>query len=616
MSFSAPEVVETPPGSTRLPVYLTLIWWTPVRFALLLWALTAVALIAMQSDSIAALQTSNPDDALRLVQVRDLLAGQSWWDVSQHRINPAGGGGLMHWSRLIDLPLAGGIAVLTPLTGQVMAERIVGCAWPLMLLALLFVLLARCAAWLGDRRLAMLVPALGATNYVILYQFTPLRIDHHNVQVLLSLAILYLILRPATLARGALAGLFAAAHLAISLEGLPTVALFAAIIALDWVWDAKPGKSARLTAYMLALAIGSVLLLMVTRGALSLTERWCDALSLPYLGALSVAAAAIAAGIAALPAGPHARWWRLGLLAAAGAASGATLLLIDPACSAGPFAALDPVVKAYWYDHVREGLPVWQPLNAGTGYAVAPTLIGLIGSVIAWLRASDDRHRHSWLIVVATVAGTGLLSLFVLRTASTAQMMALPGCAAIGLLLWDRARAMASPLPRIAASLAAFIAAPPLSGMAAALLIGLIVPVSTGKAGASGTIGQTCVDAASVAALNRLPATTILAPLDIGPDLLQRTPHSVVATGHHRSNAAMALTINAFISAPSQSIELAKRGGATLIVACPDAPEFLTFRQAAPNGLAARLNRGETPDGLEPVPLGTGAQLRAWRITR
>lgn len=594
----------------RLPL------WTPTRVALLLWLLTAMVLLHAQWDSIAALQTSNPDDALRLVQVRDLLGGQSWWDVSQHRINPAGGGGLMHWSRLIDLPLAGGIALLSPLTGPDMAERIIACAWPLALLALLFLLVTRCAGRLGDPRLALLVPVLTASNYVILYQFTPLRIDHHNVQVLLSLGILYLMLRPATMARGALAGLFAAAHLAISLEGLPSVALFAAILALDWAWDDKPGKSSRLTAYMLGLAGGAGLLQLATRGLPSLTERWCDALSLPYLSALGVAAAAVAAGIAALPAGPHARWWRIGLLAVAGAASGTTLLLIEPSCAAGPFAALDPVVKAYWFDHVREGLAVWKPLDSVTGFAVAPTLVGLIGSIMAWRKATDPELRHRWLIVGATLAGTALLSLMVLRTASTAQLMALPGCAALGLILWDRARAMPATLPRIGASLASFVALPPLAGMLAALLISSIAtPTPKAAASGNGGLGPTCVDTASVAALNRLSPTTILAPLDIGPDLLQRTPHSVVATGHHRNNAAMALTIHAFIGPSDQAAEQARRGGAMLIVACPQAPEFKTFGQVSPDGLAARLSRGDVPAGLEPLPLGPGAQLRAWRVT-
>ena len=31
--------------------------------------------------------------------------------------------------------------------------------------------------------MALLVPALAATNYIILYQFAPLRIDHHGAQI-------------------------------------------------------------------------------------------------------------------------------------------------------------------------------------------------------------------------------------------------------------------------------------------------------------------------------------------------------------------------------------------------------------------------------------------------
>ncbi len=45
------------------------------------------------------------DDVMRLVQIRDLLAGQSWFDLTQYRLG-LDGGTLMHWSRLIDLPIA------------------------------------------------------------------------------------------------------------------------------------------------------------------------------------------------------------------------------------------------------------------------------------------------------------------------------------------------------------------------------------------------------------------------------------------------------------------------------------------------------------------------------
>ena len=45
------------------------------------------------------------DDAMRLTEVRDFLAGQNWFDLVQHRLNTPYGG-LIHWSRLIDLPEA------------------------------------------------------------------------------------------------------------------------------------------------------------------------------------------------------------------------------------------------------------------------------------------------------------------------------------------------------------------------------------------------------------------------------------------------------------------------------------------------------------------------------
>lgn len=45
------------------------------------------------------------DSVMRLVQVRDLLAGQGWFDLTQYRMGLEGGFE-MHWSRLVDLPIA------------------------------------------------------------------------------------------------------------------------------------------------------------------------------------------------------------------------------------------------------------------------------------------------------------------------------------------------------------------------------------------------------------------------------------------------------------------------------------------------------------------------------
>src|SRR5207253_2643398 len=96
------------------------------------WLLAAIILCLVSWTRIATLAFPDPDDAMRLAQVRDLLAGQSWWDVSQHRLN--GGDFQMHWSRLVDLPLAAVLIVCDPLFGPAASTRIAVTIVPLLTL--------------------------------------------------------------------------------------------------------------------------------------------------------------------------------------------------------------------------------------------------------------------------------------------------------------------------------------------------------------------------------------------------------------------------------------------------------------------------------------------------
>src|SRR5579872_2177391 len=66
------------------------------------------------------------DDAMRLAQVRDLLAGQSWYDLTQWRMNVPFGLP-MHWSRLIDAPIAGLILLFRQFLAPQSAETLAIC---------------------------------------------------------------------------------------------------------------------------------------------------------------------------------------------------------------------------------------------------------------------------------------------------------------------------------------------------------------------------------------------------------------------------------------------------------------------------------------------------------
>ncbi|MFC6773663.1 hypothetical protein [Methylobacterium gregans] len=64
-----------------------------VDVQLLLWLAVGFSVLTLNGsadlwDTITRLRVADPDDAMRLVGVRDLLAGQGWYDNTQYRFLP------------------------------------------------------------------------------------------------------------------------------------------------------------------------------------------------------------------------------------------------------------------------------------------------------------------------------------------------------------------------------------------------------------------------------------------------------------------------------------------------------------------------------------------------
>ncbi|MBU0825323.1 MAG: hypothetical protein KKA44_14045 [Alphaproteobacteria bacterium] len=593
-------------------------WLTPVRIALLLWAAMSLIAIVVNWQAIVALDLSDTDDAMRMAQVRDLLAGQSWWDLKQYRVNPAGGGVLMHWSRIVDAPLALGLLVLEPLFGQDMAERIVMTLWPPMLGAALCAACALGYRNLSDWRIAYVAPLFLIMAGYIWIQFRPLRVDHHGWQILLAMLIMAQALRPASWRAGLWGGLFAAALLAVSIEGLPIVALFAALAALRWALHGRTADRDRLCGFMGALAGGALLVQFATRGPVGLVGTWCDSLSAPYMAAFVVAAALTFAAARASLAAP---WARFGLLGGAGLAAAGALVWTEPACAKGPFASLDPIVVEYWYRHVLEGQPLWAAKPHDAIHVLVPSLIGLVGSVLAWRGTAAAVDRRNWVTVTVALVGAATLSLLVLRSAATAHLFALPGCAWLGLRLWTRARAISAVVPRIVGSAGAALTLPLIGSTAVAVVLTAVVPSlqaeearAAAKMATENRYQTTCLDPAAIAALDRLPETTILTPIDLGAPVIFWTRHSLVATPHHRNKEAMADSIRVFAGDPTKAEMLVRKQKATLIAFCRTANDLTKYRYARKDALAAQLYAGKPPAWLETVPIVSRAGLSVWRV--
>lgn len=561
--------------------------------------LCSAVMLALFRTDIATLGFRDPDDAMRLVQIRDWIGGQAFWDVSQHRVNPPLGGP-MHWSRIVDMPVAALILLFTPLLGATQAEMLACVIVPLLLLGGLTAALFVAARRIAGPIVALLSVVLLLTAPSILVQFTPLRIDHHGWQILLAA----IALCGATDDRPARGGIVAALALAlwlqISSESLPYVALFGAAFALRH-WIARD-QAPRFIAFALTLGGAALFLLALLRGPNAAMASHCDALSYVYVWPL--VAMAIATLAAARLIGTATAPNRFAIAAIGGGAALATFALTGGPCLSGdPFAALGPLAYKLWYLQVMEGRPIWEQSLSMRGVILLPSLLGLAASLLA-ARTAQGEARLRWLLLALLLLGATGVAMLVMRALSVAHVLALPGIAWLLIALFRRIQSARTALVRVSGSVALALLTP--VGLSS-LWTALASPPEP-----AAQKGGDCRSASMLAPLRALPPATLFAPLDLGPDILARTGHSVIGTAHHRNAVGITTVIQGFVDRPDQARATIAQTRATYLVTCNGLNELRLYAKTNPAGLAALLAKGKPPAWLEQLP--TKEPLRLYRI--
>lgn len=572
----------------------------PWRGVLLVWLVVSVLMLLASGGRLTPADFVDGDDALRLQQVRDLLAGQSWFDLHQYRIAPPDGVA-MHWTRVVDLPLAALIMALRPLLGSAHAEIAAIVIVPLLSLLSAMALAARLAAGRFGARVGVIAALMVAAAVPASFRMMPLRIDHHAWQFVLALVALNGLFVRSPRAGGALAGGALALALSISLESLPLTVIVAGLCTLRLL----RGEGEWLTSYMASLALTSGALFVATRGLADLGEH-CDALSPVHVAALLWVGLGIALVLPRLRQRPPV----LGLLAIGGIGLGGLGIAAyaAPQCLTGDaFAALDPLVRKVWLDSVREGLPVWrQEAGLGTTMALLP-LFGLIACYRLWRNAADSAARKVWLDYAAILAGATLVGLLVARASGVSCLFAaVPAAWQLddAFTRWREDRFVLRRLGRVVLMLVLL-----LPGVLAAQAARLLNPAPP----ATQTSMLACDFGKAMPSLAALPAQTLLTGLDIGPTLLVTTRHKVIATAHHRASAAMRDVLDAFLGPDEAARRIMAHRGATMIVICPTGSEAQVYARRAPAGFMAHLVKGKVPEWLEPVNVPVESGVRAFR---
>jgi hypothetical protein len=632
---------------------------------------------AQDWNNLRQLRLPDTDDMVRLQQIRDWLGGQSWFDLTQHRLG-LGDGLPMHWTRVNDLIPALIITLVKPFAGAHNAELTAVLLGPALLFFAFLLLSARAALSLGGAEATKVAMIIAAFAFPATGMFIPGRIDHHALQIVLLLgavtaalggrALLYSgegldpepqshesgangpRLRPAPEHRssatgGMLAGAACALSIVVGLETVPQILALVVIAVVLWILkiEYKSTVPHLLVGIVIILDIGRVLFRSKIENHIyfdnfeqfSIAPFWVIPFALIIRGADET--------------GKESDVWQLlrNFVAIPGfcLAIGTTVYIYSS--HGGPYGQVDPFLMRVWMAHVGEAQGLFHQSSIGIVYgysALVLVALGVAGAAVLRRRPEPlitntpkfrpapehanpkptiglrpalehgramltiDQHTMKYLIIAAPLGMSVLVMLFQLRGAYIGA-----GLAAPLLATWiTQMRARGS-----AALVASWLLS---AGVVHHLLADKLDAVLTRAPSASAPATQAslgkssggagCTDAATMIALNQLPPSRIMGPMDFGAYAIGMTPHHVFAAPYHRNNAGNLAMYRYFMAMPDAAAAQARALKLDYVLICPDSFSELKDEPGLANSLVVALKSGHAPNWLAPVALaGSSAML-------
>jgi len=586
-------------------------WSHPVLVALVYAVVIIVAQLIIHRNLTDYVGPDN-DDAMRLVEVRDFLAGQGWFDMMQYRLGLEGGT-LMHWSRFIDLPIASLILFFRMFFSPEGAEAAALAVWPLVLiLPLMFFmgLAGRRIAGVEGMHFSLILTSLFV---VISPRFVSGSIDHDNVQLgLVALALAMLVDEDYRSRSFAIAAVALAIQLGIGAETTPFVAVACMSVACLWAWKGEIfAPAAKAFALTLTIAVSAAFLSLVPPRLYSAVT--CDNLSLGFYGITS--AGCIGLLLAALFASRLSRPWRIAILAVNGALVFATTIALAPQCLRNPLADLDPMLVDLWLSRVTEAQSIFsvahrQPDTLGVFYAT-----GLLSMLVCAYRILRHERASLHAVLLALIAINWVITLVQVRGAEFANLLAIPPLA---LLLAELRRTYMTDTRNLRFVLLYVVtilaSVPAVWAVAGALASNGIVNGFAVAQPAKAEESANCASKEALAPIARIEPGVVAAASNMGAPLLRFTPHRTLSGPYHRDPEGMLAELRIGLAEPQRAEALLREAKVTIVAFCKGDPQTELVSQRAPKGLYAQLGAGHVPAYLEPISAPADSDVKFFRL--
>lgn len=347
------------------------------------------------------------DDKMRRIQIEDLLSDNQWHDLTVPNIAMPEAY-ISPWSRLVDAPYVLFTKVLSLFMPQTQALRVATYLIPPLLMGAFGYFFIQITHMITSHARAKkpIHPLIWAITFIscglTITEFAPTRIDHHNMQFICLLMMIWGVFKTAKF-NGYLTGLAIVLSISIGLELLPyilallLVAAVYAIIGNSYMQQTLQ----RAGLVMCGLTLPLSLVLIGRSGVLS---TQCDAVSGPWVFGLT-------GGGLILWLIPHLwEWMRLNtsqsrrsLAIKAASFALPSLVLIAglaalyPICLQGPFHMIDDVSREFWLNHVlQENSLIWTPASLSPRYY---SLASSALSVLTFFIISSPLIAFMWLYI-------------------------------------------------------------------------------------------------------------------------------------------------------------------------------------------------------------------------
>lgn len=581
-----------------------------------LWAaiIMAVILIAIGwSNAPNPIAFRDTDEAMRLVQLRAFLAGQSWFDLVPHRLDP-GIDVPMHWSRFVDLSMA---IIYTPLafvTSQSVAERWLAILWPPLMLIVCALPLAMIVRRFGGQA-AVIAAILLLASARMMTEFSYGRIDHHSAQMATALVAIAATMARRNKASAMLAGFATAFALSLGIETIPYLVILACFFAADFVRGLRFDS---VRSYGFTLAGAALALFVLTTAPRFYLYTACDALTLNVLTA--VAGGGVMLGAAAWWCQNHAtaRSHRILALSMLGAVAVAASLALEPRCIRGVIGTFDPAIRPLWFDQIQEIASVFTMARQQPEIVALGVILPALAIVMVVVQGKRLIARDDGQIMLACFAAAILVMGFQIRGSFYANMFALPFLA-MAIAQWHRQFTLLRSLRTgplfvsIALVLSTYAYVVAVTAIKSQFTKDDPPPLATANASeVLPELENACQTKASLHELAQVRPGLVLAPIDMGSFIMLETPHAVVSAPYHRFDRGIVLGQSIlFMMEINEAKAAIRQRGIDYIVICRDG-KWPTLEEAYVRRTPDWLEVLSRPDAhlaiLKVKPLATAAR--------